>query len=179
MDEQFSKPAPDNKSDNKPTCATELKPVAHHWPDNPLAMATHWPPVPDISHDLRAPVLPNANPDAISHEEAHAGVSIHLPGSSLMQYGDTLMFYWGLNDSSTQLRLNHVTAGSTVRVLCISYHFINYVQYGLVDLYFEVYRNHQRIGTSPTLRVTVNRYAPPTKRQLQRKRSMSRKYPPY
>jgi hypothetical protein len=131
---------------------------------------------PDISSGLKPPVLPHVKPEAISYEQAHAGVGVHIPGSGLMQPGDELVFYWGVNSSSTTILLNTVTANSTVRVLCISYHFIECVQYGLVELYFEVYRDQHLIGTSPALMVTVNRNVSVTARQQQRKRNMRRKF---
>jgi hypothetical protein len=42
-------------------------------------------------------------------------------------------------------------------VLCIAYSFVSHVQYGLVDVYFEVYRRGKKIGTSPATRVIVQR----------------------
>jgi hypothetical protein len=130
----------------------------------------------DISQTLKPPILPNVDPDAISHEEAHAGISVHIPGALKMCTGDEIIFYWGRNASSTVL-FHRVPENSVVRVLCISYNFVPYVQYGLVDLYYEVYRSKQLIGTSPVLRVNVNCSAPVTPKQRQRKRSVSRRYP--
>jgi len=130
----------------------------------------------DISNSLKAAFLPHVKPDAISYEEVHTGVCVHIPGSAQMLFGDELVFYWGVNSSSTPILLKHVNSNSVVRVLCISYHFIECVQYGLVDLYFEVYRDQHLIGTSPALVVTVNRNSPVTPRQRQRKRNMIRRY---
>ncbi|MFH7375980.1 hypothetical protein RA263_28180, partial [Pseudomonas syringae pv. tagetis] len=59
---------------------------------------------------------------------------------------------------------------SLVRVVCISYYFTPYIQYGLVDLYYELYRYQRLIGTSPVLRVNVNYSAHISSRQKQRKR---------
>ncbi|WP_240500469.1 hypothetical protein [Pseudomonas syringae] len=140
--------------------------------DKPQAQPTFG----DISDSLKAPFLPHVKPDAISYEEVHTGVCVHIPGSAKMLFGDELVFYWGVNSSSTPILLKHVNSNSVVRVLCISYHFIECVQYGLVDLYFEVYRDQQLIGTSPALVVTVNRNSPVTPRQRQRKRNMIRRY---
>jgi hypothetical protein len=130
----------------------------------------------DISDSLKAPFLPHVNPDAISYEQVHTGVCVHIPGSAKMLFGDELVFYWGVNSSSTPILLKHVNSNSVVRVLCVSYHFIGCVQYGLVDLYVEVYRDQHLIGTSPALVVTVNRNSPVTPRQRQRKRNMIRRY---
>lgn len=132
--------------------------------------------LPDISDTLKAPFLPHVNPDAISYEQAHAGVCVHIPGSALMSSGDELVFYWGMNSSTTPLLISAATANTTVRVLCITYNFIEYVQYGLVDVYYEIYRDQYLIGTSPVLMVNVNRHTPVTPRQSERKRSMTRKF---
>jgi hypothetical protein len=130
----------------------------------------------DISSDLKAPVLPNSNPAAISYEQAHAGVTIHIPGSPHMRCGDVIVFYWGLHKSVSHLYQDANNA-SVVRVLCITYNFLPHAQYGLVDLYYEVHRCDRVIGRSPTLRVTVNYFNPTTPKQRQRKRSVSRRYP--
>lgn len=115
----------------------------------------HRPWAPNISNTLKAPLLPNVNPESISHAQAHAGICVHLPGSPLMEEGDTIVFHWGLNQSSTRI-LHAVGFSSTVRVLCVAYNFIAHIQYGLVDVYFEVFRCGKLIGTSPAALVTVN-----------------------
>ncbi|WP_406641321.1 hypothetical protein [Pseudomonas californiensis] len=130
----------------------------------------------DISDTLKQVVLPNVSPDAISHEQAHAGVSVHIPGSVKLCQEDVIVFYWGKNVSSTTL-FHRVGGNSIVRVLCISYNFIPFIQYGLIDLYYEVFRDERLIGTSPVLRVNVNYSAPVTPRQRQRKRSINGRYP--
>jgi hypothetical protein len=113
-------------------------------------------PVADISRHLKAPKLSNVKPNTISYEQAYKGININIPGSVQMRLGDTLMFYWGQNASSTRIHLRHITRDTTVRVLCVSYQLINEPQFGLVDVYYEVYRDDQLIGTSPAIRVTVN-----------------------
>lgn len=130
----------------------------------------------DISEHLKPPILPNTNPDAISYDEAHAGVTVHIPGAPQMRNEDVILFYWGMHKSESAL-YQDATANSIVRVLCITYNFLPHVQYGLVDLRYEVQRCGVIIGRSPTLRVTVNYAAPVTPRQRQRKRSVSRRYP--
>lgn len=111
----------------------------------------------DISRHLRLPRFANIKPNIISHEQALSGIIVNIPGSAMMRFGDTLVFYWGQNKSSTPLLLHTISNDSTVRVLCISYQFITHLQYGLVDVYYEVYRGPQLIGTSPAARITVQR----------------------
>lgn len=130
----------------------------------------------DISQSLQAPRVPNVNPDAITYEQAHAGVNVHIPGSPQMRCEDVIVFYWGLHRSDSVLHQESI-GESVVRVLGISYNYLPHAQYGLVDLTYEVRRGGVLIGTSPTLRVTVNYSAPTTPRQRQRKRSVSRRYP--
>lgn len=122
----------------------------------------------DISRHLKAPKLSNVKPNTVSYEQAHKGININIPGAAQMRFGDTLVFYWGTNKSSTQLHLRNISKDSTVRVLCISYQFISDPQYGLVDVYYEVHRDHQLIGTSPAVRVTVNRDPTPPATPRQR-----------
>jgi hypothetical protein len=120
----------------------------------------------NISRHLKAPKLSHVKPNTVTYEQAHAGVNVNIPGSDKMRLGDTLMFYWGQNKSSTRIHLRTITKDSTVRVLCISYELIAHLQYGLVDVYYEVHRDQYLIGTSPAVRVTVNREpAPPRKKQ--------------
>lgn len=129
----------------------------------------------DISESLKPPTLPNVNPDAISYDQAHAGVTVHIPGSPQMRCDDVIVFYWGLHKSVSSL-YQDATENSVVRVLCITYHFLPHAQYGLVDLHYQVQRCGVLIGTSPTLRVMVN-YAPPTTpKQRQRKRTVGRRF---
>ncbi|MFH7611810.1 hypothetical protein RA272_30855, partial [Pseudomonas syringae pv. tagetis] len=77
------------------------------------------------------PVLPNIDPDSISHEHAHAGITIHIPGSDKMCWGDEIHFYWGKNLTSPTLFLR-VGENSVVRVLGFSYKYTPYILYGLV-----------------------------------------------
>jgi len=123
--------------------------------DDQDGAAAHRPWAPNISNTLQAPQLPGINPNSISHAQAYAGISVHIPGSPLMEEGDTIVFHWGQNVSSTRI-LHAVGFSVTVRVLCVAYSFIPHIQYGLVDVYFEVFRGSKRIGTSPALLVTVN-----------------------
>ncbi|KOP55119.1 MULTISPECIES: hypothetical protein [Pseudomonas syringae group] len=129
----------------------------------------------DISDTMKPPVLPGIDPEAISEEQAYAGITIHIPGSVKMCWGDEIRFYWGKNLSSTTL-FHRVGKDSIVRVLCVSYNFTPYIQFGLVDLYYELYRDNRLIGTSPVLRVNVNYSAPATSRQRQRKRLVNRRF---
>lgn len=140
-------------ADNNAVPAT-ISPSKNEQPSRDLS-PPHRPWAPNISNTLKAPLLPNVNPQNISHAQAHAGISVHLPGSPLMEEGDTIVFHWGLNQSSTRI-LHAVGFSSTVRVLCVAYTFLAHVQYGLVDVYFEVFRRGKLIGTSPAALVTVN-----------------------
>ncbi|KPY11826.1 Uncharacterized protein ALO55_00355 [Pseudomonas savastanoi pv. phaseolicola] len=155
------------KEKNNPKSASAVQEAPPHESLYRQARPLHLPS--DISNTLKAPVLPDIDPDSISHEQAHASITIHIPGSVKMCWGDEIHFYWGKNLSSTTL-FHRVGENSVVRVLCISYNFTPYVQYGLVDLYYELYRDHRLIGTSPVLRVNVNYAVPVTSRQRQRKR---------
>lgn len=121
----------------------------------------------NISRYLKAPKLANVKPNTVSYEQANAGVHINIPGSEKMRLGDTLVFYWGQNKSSTQIRLRTIDKDSTVRVLCVSYDLLAHVQYGLVDVYYEVHRDQYLIGTSPAVRVTVNRDPAPARQRQQ------------
>ncbi len=123
----------------------------------------------NISRHLKAPKLSHVKPNTVTYEQAHAGVNINIPGSEKMRLGDTLVFYWGQNKSSTRIHLRTIDKDSTVRVLCISYDFIAHLHYGLVDVYYEVHRDQQLIGTSPAVRVTVSSDpAPPKQRRTGR-----------
>lgn len=122
----------------------------------------------NISRHLKAPKLSHVKPNTVTYEQAHAGVDVNIPGSDKMRLGDILMFYWGQNKSSTQIHLRTITKDSTVRVLCVSYELIAHLQYGLVDVYYEVHRDQYLIGTSPAVRVTVNREPAPLKQRKQR-----------
>ncbi|MCF5735548.1 hypothetical protein GIV17_15200 [Pseudomonas syringae] len=155
------------KKQNNPDSASTVQEAPPHKSLYRHASPLHLPS--DISDTLKAPVLPDIDPDSISHEQAHAGITIHIPGSVKMCWGDEIRFYWGKNLSSTTL-FHRVGENSVIRVLCISYTFTPYIQYGLVDLYYEIYRDHRLIGTSPVLRVNVNYAVPVTSRQRQRKR---------
>ncbi len=109
----------------------------------------------NISRHLKAPRLPYVKPYVISHEQAQLGITVNIPGSAHMRFGDILVFYWGRNRSSTTIHLRTITRDSTVRVLCLAYPLINHQQYGPVDVYYEVHRGPFRIGTSETARVVV------------------------
>lgn len=141
----------------------EIKLVPNDVPtkkDNDASPTLH--PTVEISRQLKAPRLANVKPNTVSYQQAHKGVHINIPGSAQMRFGDTLVFYWGVNKSSTQIHLRTITKESTVRVLCISYEFLTYPQFGLVDVYYEVHRDKYLIGTSPVIRVTVHGEPTPT-----------------
>ncbi len=152
---------------DKPTQDDSLPPANEH---------TSLPGQPDISSSLKAPILPGINSDAIAWEQIHAGISVHIPYSPLMQREDLIVFHWGLYQSSTPL-LHPLGNSPVVRILCITYNFIPHAQYGPVDIYYEIHRANHLIGTSPILRVTVNKHAPLTSRQRRRKRNMKRRHP--
>ncbi|MEA1762402.1 hypothetical protein U2237_11625 [Pseudomonas syringae pv. tomato] len=159
---------------NGPENASIVQEAPRHESLYRQAIAVHIPS--DISDTLKAPVLPNNDPAAISHEQAHAGITVHIPGSVKMCWGDGIHFYWGKNVSTTTL-FHRVGENSVVRELCVSYLFTPHIQYGLIDLYYELYRDCQLIGTSPVLRVNVNYSVPVTSRQRSRKRLINRRFP--
>ncbi|RMQ41652.1 hypothetical protein ALQ04_00503 [Pseudomonas cichorii] len=130
----------------------------------------------DISASLKTPLLPNVKHNIITHEQIHAGVSIHIPHSPLLQRDDLIVLHWGLHQLSTPL-LHPLGKGGIVRILCITYNFIPHAQYGPVDLYYEIHRSGDLIGTSPTVRVTVNKHLSVTDKQRRRKRNMKRRRP--
>lgn len=109
----------------------------------------------NISRHLKAPRLPYIKPYVISHEQAQLGITVNIPGSTHMRFGDRLVFHWGRNRSSTTIHLRTITRDTTVRVLCVAYPLINHPQYGPVDVYYEIHRGPFRIGTSQTARVVV------------------------
>lgn len=109
----------------------------------------------NISSHLKAPKLPYVKPYVISHEQAQLGITINIPGSAHMRFGDRLVFYWGRNRSSTTIHLRTITKDTTVRVLCVAYPLINHPQFGPVDVYYEIHRGPYRVGTSQTARVVV------------------------
>jgi hypothetical protein len=109
----------------------------------------------NISRHLKAPRLPYVKPYVISHEQAQLGITVNIPGSAHMRFGDRLVFYWGRNRSSTTIHLRTIPRDTTVRVLCVAYPLINHPQYGPVDVYYEIIRGPFLIGTSQTARVVV------------------------
>ncbi|MEE4340188.1 hypothetical protein V2J66_01030 [Pseudomonas alliivorans] len=173
MSEDDSKTTIPEEQQKENAADSVKEPAAAYAENTPLMAAI---PPSDISDTLKPPQLPHVNPDAITQEQVFAGIVIHIPGSIKLCEGDVIFFYWGRNISSTQV-YHRVGANSIVRALCLSYHFMAEPQYGLVDLYYEIHRENQLIGTSPALKVTVN-YSPPlTPKQRQRKRWISRRFP--
>lgn len=124
----------------------------------------------DISRSLRPPKLAHVRPHSITYEQAHGGINVQIPGTSAMHYNDALVFYWGLNKSSTRLLLRTVNKQTTVRVLCVSYDLMTHLHYGPVEVYYEVHRGPYLIGISPTLHVTVGDGPTPPKPTRQRGR---------
>ena len=185
MNEEFTPDAPSNRTSTVDQASEQPSPLKQkHAPElthvtiNPLpegADSTVSVQHPDlnISRYLKAPRLANVKPNTVSYEQANAGVHINIPGSEKMRLGDTLVFYWGQNKSSTLIRLRDISKDSTVRVLCVSYDLIAQAQYGLVDVYYEVHRDEYLIGTSPAIRVTVNRDPAPARQRAQRRNGPS------
>ncbi|CAM3106579.1 hypothetical protein BZK31_05860 [Pseudomonas floridensis] len=171
MSEDDSTPTDEHPDDEH---ASQVEEVPPPYPKDTPVSVVHAPS--DISDTLKPPILPNVNPDAITQEQAFAGISIHIPGSVKLCEEDVIFFYWGRNVSVTTI-YHRVGANSIVRVMCLSYNFLTYLHYGLVDLYYEIYRDKKLIGTSPALKVTVNHAVPVTLKQRQRKRWISRRYP--
>ena len=173
MSEDDSKTPPPDERPKEDAANVVEEPAAAYAESKPAVAAM---PPSDISDTLKPPQLPHVNPDAITQEQVFAGIVIYIPGCVKLCEGDVIFFYWGRNVSSTQV-YHRVGANSIVREMCLSYHFMAEPQYGLVDLYYEIHRENQLIGTSPALRVTVN-YSPPlTPKQRQRKRWISRRFP--
>lgn len=110
--------------------------------------------LPTISASLKAPQLPNANPEAISLEQVNSGVTVLIPGSPQMRKEDVILFYWGSHECYQPL---HLASGDQeiVWLLCLAYPLIDRPQYGTLNLFYEVYRADQLIGTSPVLQVEV------------------------
>lgn len=110
--------------------------------------------LPTISASLKAPQLPNANPEAISLEQVNSGVTVLIPGSPQMRKEDVILFYWGSHECYQPL---HLASGEQeiVWLLCLAYPLIDRPQYGALNLFYEVYRADQLIGTSPVLQVEV------------------------
>lgn len=110
--------------------------------------------LPTISASLQAPQLPNVNPDAISVEQVNSGVTVLIPGSPQMRKEDVILFYWGSHECYQPL---HLATGDQeiVWLLCLAYPLIDRPQYGTLNLFYEVYRADQLIGTSPVLQVIV------------------------
>jgi hypothetical protein len=180
MNEEFTPGAPPNKNSTVEKASEQPTPLKQeNAPELTLVSTNSHPegadstvsiqhPDLNISRYLKAPRLANVKPNTVSYEQANAGVHINIPGSEKMRLGDTLVFYWGQNKSSTLIRLRSISKDSTVRVLCVSYDLIAQVQYGLVDVYYEVHRDQYLIGTSPAVRVTVNRDPAPARQRPKR-----------
>lgn len=110
--------------------------------------------LPEISISLKPPKLDNANPESISRDKVKAGIKVLIPGSPMMRREDVIVFHWGAHACSNTLY--HDSIGhNIVWVLCICYEYIDLQQYGPLDLYYEVWRAEELIGTSPFLQVVV------------------------
>jgi hypothetical protein len=117
----------------------------------------------DISRNLKPPKLAHVRPHSITYEQAHGGINVQIPGTAAMHFNDVLVFYWGLNKSSTRLLLRSINKQTTVRVLCISYDLMTHLHYGAVEVYYEVHRGPYLVGVSPILHVTVGEDPTPPK----------------
>lgn len=110
--------------------------------------------LPEISISLKPPKLDNANPESISRDKVKAGIKVLIPGSPMMRREDVIVFHWGAHACSNTLY--HDSIGhNIVWVLCICYEYIDLQQYGPLDLYYEVWRAEELIGTSPFLQAVV------------------------
>lgn len=110
--------------------------------------------LPEISISLKLPKLDNARPDSITRDQVKAGVKVLIPGSPMMRKEDVIVFHWGAHACSNVL--HHESIGhNIVWVLCICYEYIDLQQYGPLELYYEVWRAEELIGTSPFLHVVV------------------------
>ena len=108
----------------------------------------------DISISLKPLKLGNANPELITRDKVKAGVSVLIPGSPMMRKEDVIVFHWGAHTCSNTLF--HESIGhNIVWVPCICYAYMEIQQYGPLDLYYQVWRAEELIGTSPFLQVVV------------------------
>ncbi len=88
--EQSTDVAARTQKQNNPDSASTVQEAPPHKSLYRHASPLHLPS--DISDTLKAPVLPDIDPDSISHEQAHAGITIHIPGSVKMCWGDEIRF---------------------------------------------------------------------------------------
>ena len=153
-------------ADNSETAVPELQSTMV--PDDETSDPPVWHPEVNISRSLKAPKLAHVRPNSITYEQALNGINVQIPGTPAMKFGDNLVFYWGLNKSSTKLLLPSINKQTTVRVLCISYSLMNHQHFGQVELYYEVHRGPFLVGVSPKTRVTVGDGPTPPKAPRQK-----------
>lgn len=132
-----------------------------------------WHPSVNISRNLKPPKLAHVRPHSITYEQAHGGINVQIPGTPAMHFGDILVFYWGLNKSSTRLLLRTITKQTTARVLCVSYDLMTHLHFGPVEVYYEVHRGPYLVGISPITHVTVGEEPTPPKTTRPRGRKKS------
>lgn len=108
----------------------------------------------EISISLKPIKLGNANPELITRDQVKAGVSVLIPGSPMMRKEDVIVLHWGIHTCSNTLYHESI-AHNIVWVPCICYPYIGPQQYGPLQLYYQVWRAEEIIGTSPFLHVVV------------------------
>lgn len=160
---QCSEIAPKYVPDLNTGPAEVPEPASDDESDNEVRDPPIWHPKLNISRSLKPPKLAHVRPHSITYEQAHGGINVQIPGTTAMHFNDVLVFYWGLNKSSTRLLLRSITKQSTVRVLCISYDLMTHLHYGPVEVYYEVHRGPYLMGISPILHVTVGEDPTPPK----------------
>lgn len=163
LSEQCSEIAPKYVPDLNTGPAEVPDPETDNESDNEVSNPPIWHPQLNISRNLKPPKLAHVRPHSITNEQAHGGINVQIPGTTAMHFNDVLVFYWGLNKSSTRLLLRSITKQTTVRVLCISYDLMTHLHYGPVEVYYEVHRGPYLVGISPILHVTVGEDPTPPK----------------
>lgn len=110
--------------------------------------------LPEISISLKPPRLANANPESVSQAQVQAGVTVLIPGSPMMRREDVIVMHWGAHTCSNTL-FHDTIAHHAVWSPCIDYRAIGLEQYGRLEMYYEVWRAEELIGTSPFVQVLV------------------------
>ncbi len=110
--------------------------------------------LPEISISLRPPSLGNANPESVSQAQVQAGITVLIPGSPMMRREDVIVMHWGAHECSNTLF--HDTIGHhIVWSPCIDYQALGLKQSGRLEMYYQVWRAEELIGTSPFVEVAV------------------------
>lgn len=131
---------------------------------------------PLISEHLPAPELEEGlNPDSIPLKRAREGMKVHITGSDCLLPGDTLYLMWGGQrigpEAMDEENIEHLVP-ATFLVIHSPTHFL---RQGHVKVCYDLYRNNQRIGTSPILNVYLHDSYRPGEKQEERRQLFRRK----